>query len=66
LPWDCQALEKTGKTEEPWVITMGDLFAEIQSGDTQNTAGDGNRRYLDQELCGLHWTQMALIDADWN
>jgi hypothetical protein len=25
LSWDCQTLESTRKTREPWVITVGDL-----------------------------------------
>lgn len=24
LPWDCRTLESTGKTEQPWVIGVGD------------------------------------------
>jgi hypothetical protein len=25
LPWDCQTLESTTKTREPWVIFVGDF-----------------------------------------
>ena len=25
LPWDCQTLESTIKTREPWVIAVGDF-----------------------------------------